>query len=127
MFQITIPIRLVNETNQREHWAVKAKRSKQQRYAAAAYLRTSSTGYLAPKIPSFPCVITITRIGKRKMDSDNLAISAKHIRDGIADFLKVNDGDESKVKWEYAQELRDYYAVKIEIRGMIPATVTGGK
>ena len=49
-----------------------------------------------------PCVITITRIGPRKLDSDNLAGSAKHVRDGVADWLGIDDGDE-RLTWEYAQ------------------------
>lgn len=36
-------------------------------------------------------------------------------RDGIADALGVDDGDESKVTWSYAQERGDYgVRVKIE-------------
>ena len=123
MFTITIPIRLVNETNAREHWAVRAKRSKLQRAGTFTFINRARKYVVPELLNSPPWIITISRIGKRKMDSDNLAISAKHVRDGIADALEVNDGDESKVKWEYKQEMRKYYATKIEIHsanGKVP-------
>lgn len=62
-----------------------------------------------------PATVTITRIGKRKLDSDNLAISAKHVRDGIADAYGVDDGSDLYT-WNYAQEIGKDYAVRIEIR-----------
>lgn len=55
------------------------------------------------KAPEPPMVITITRLGPRELDDDNLAGSAKHLRDGIADWLGVNDRDK-RLKWVYVQE-----------------------
>ena len=66
------------------------------------------------KPPGPPYKITITRRGKRKLDSDNLAASAKFVRDGIADALGIDDGDEDIALWYYRQE-RGEYMVEIEI------------
>lgn len=105
----TLPLRLVNALNAREHWAGKARRAKRERGITAAVLRAR---FGAPPPP--PLVITLTRSGPRQMDSDNLAASAKHVRDGIADWLGVDDGDPALV-WRYAQE-RGPYGVRIEVR-----------
>jgi hypothetical protein len=61
-----------------------------------------------------PCTITITRLGPRKLDDDNLASSAKHVRDGIADKLGVDDGDD-RLTWRYSQEKSSTYGVRIKI------------
>lgn len=63
-----------------------------------------------------PVVVTLTRIAPRDFDSDNLAMSFKAARDGIADALGVDDGS-ARVTWRYAQRrgLKGQYAVVIEI------------
>ena len=69
------------------------------------------------KAPTPPLVITITRIGPRELDSDNLAGSAKHVRDGIADWLMINDRDK-RLQWKYAQEkgAPKEYGVRIRVQ-----------
>lgn len=93
MKQFTIPIKLESIANKREHYHARGRRAKKQRADAKLVC------------PHFDgkCVVTITRIAPRKLDSDNLAISAKSIRDGIADRLGVNDGDDELVRWFYTQ------------------------
>ena len=79
------------------------------RMAAASRARNQRTGVTTMclsrfgQAPELPLVITITRIGPRELDGDNLAASAKHVRDGISDWLGVNDRDK-RLKWEYTQE-----------------------
>lgn len=97
-----LPLRLVSSLNAREHWAARARRVKRERV----------TAFLAvPKVP-VPCTVYITRIGKRRMDGDNLQGACKAIRDGIAQKLGVDDGD-SRIRWEYAQEIGKEYGVRI--------------
>lgn len=50
------------------------------------------------------------------LDDDNLAGSAKSLRDGIADRLQIDDRD-PRVQWKYAQRKGEpkQYAVEIEI------------
>ena len=98
MISLSIPVKLVSEANMREHWAIKNKRKKHQQMVVAYAL----TG-LKRDIPAFPVHVVITRVGVRKLDPDNLAGSFKHVQDGIAKVLGCDDGDESKVTWEYRQ------------------------
>lgn len=52
---------------------------------------------------SMRLTITITRRGGRRMDDDGLTISAKHVRDGIADWLGIDDGDK-RLTWIVKQD-----------------------
>lgn len=100
---ITLPVRAVSTLNMREHWAARAKRAKAHRRATLA----------VPKMP-VPCVVTLVRLGKRMLDDDNLLGALKHVRDGVADRLGVDDAD-PRVTWEYGQEIAKGYAVRVEI------------
>ena len=65
-----------------------------------------------------PWRVTLIRVysgRQRKFDDDNLGTGFKHIRDGIADALKIDDGDESMVTWEYAQEKGARNEIRVEI------------
>ena len=110
MISIVIPVRTVSEANAHEHWRKRQRRAKEQRGIVALMLGASHVR------PPVPCVVTITRIAPGKLDDDNLAGSQKHVRDGIADWLGVNDRD-PRVKYEYAQRKGKpkEYAVQIEI------------
>jgi hypothetical protein len=61
-----------------------------------------------------PCKVTLTRVGVRELDSDNLARSMKACRDGVADALGVDDG--SKLyDWQYRQRKGKEYGVEVMI------------
>lgn len=109
---IELPLRIESVANRREHWAARARRTKQHRIAA-----------LAVRPHPLPRVVTITRIAPRRLDDDNLVGGAKALRDGIADRLGVDDAD-PRVMWRYAQERgrRKEYAVRIRIEPMSAAT-----
>ena len=96
---ITLPLRLVSLTNQREHWSKKYKRSKVERGSAGLALRGRM-----PRIDGVGAefVVTIGRIAPRKLDDDNLRAAAKSVRDGVADFLGIDDGD-ARIEWRYEQ------------------------
>jgi hypothetical protein len=106
-----IPVRLVNALNQREHWGARAARANTQRKAACLTMyRAMPAPTMAAELKaggidwgSVRFVITITRRGGRRMDDDGLTASAKHVRDGIADYLGIDDGDK-RLKWVYAQD-----------------------
>jgi len=109
-----IPIKTVSEANIRCHWAVGAKRAKHQRMVAAAFT-TDAMRSNWKHMSGFKHIrITVTRMGVRKLDSDNLAISFKHGRDGVADGLCVNDGDD-RLEWIYKQEKSKQYSVMVEL------------
>lgn len=92
-----VPVKLVSEANQREHWAIRQKRKKAQQ--RVVYLTWLAEGVSVEP----PVVVTLTRVGVRKLDPDNLAGSFKHAQDAIARMIGVDDGDEAKVRWVYQQ------------------------
>ena len=49
-----------------------------------------------------PIQITLTRIAPRRLDDDNLASGFKATRDGVADWLGIDDGAK-RLEWRYAQ------------------------
>jgi hypothetical protein len=109
----TAPIRIVSEANSREHWAQRLKRKTAQQTETIIELRRVLRD--SPKV-RFPCVVTLTRIGSRRMDSDNLANGFKGVRDAIAHELRIDDGDE-RITFEYKQDVikkRDY-AIRVGI------------
>ena len=113
-----IGVRLVSVANLREHWATRAGRNKRHRAAAhraTAYELASLRSWARMPDTSRPMTITITRIAPRKLDSDNLASSAKAVRDGIAEALGIDDGSEL-VTWLYAQTKRFPHEYGCQVR-----------
>ncbi len=106
--EFTLPIRLQSEANMREHWRKKAARAKS--YRALAKMMVSGFA----RLPEFPLKVTITRVGKRLLDDDNLCGSGKNVRDGIADAFEVNDRDK-RYTWVYEQEIGKEYAARVRI------------
>lgn len=120
--EVTIPIRLVSEANAHSHWRVRQKRAKEQRGIVALALHrplveATRTCELTPVLLRDPsAIVTLTRIATRALDSDNLVGAFKHVRDGVADALGINDRD-PRVTWEYRQERGrpGEYAVRIVV------------
>jgi hypothetical protein len=115
--QYVVNIRTVSEANRasHEHWRKRQQRAKQQRSNAA----WSAEACSKPKRWPLPCVIKLTRIAPSNgLDSDNLPVSMKHVRDGIADAMGIDDRD-PRVTWEYSQErgAPKQYAVRVEVTG----------
>jgi hypothetical protein len=110
---VRLPLKIESTPNRREHWAARASRAKLHRTTAWASLRE------ADKLPRIlgPVVVTITRIAPRELDDDNLAAGAKAVRDGVADWLGVDDRD-PLITWRYAQERGKpkEYAARIEVQ-----------
>jgi hypothetical protein len=113
MILVTIPgLRLENEANRRDKWG-KIKRAKVAR--AAALLAVGAAD--PPGTLAGPLTVTITRIAPRRFDSDGIPASAKAVRDGVADALGIDDGDD-RIVWLYAQRKGGVrvYGVEIAIR-----------
>ena len=108
----TVPVKIESSLNLREGWRVRANRNTSHR--AAAYFAMKQTG--RHKIAG-NAVITLTRIAPRELDSDNLAGGFKSVRDGVADWLGIDDGDK-RLLWLYAQRKGKphEYAAEVEIR-----------
>jgi hypothetical protein len=123
---VTVPVRTVSELNRHEHWRLRQKRAKGQhlavrdgmlssalnRYEAWSRMGRGSTE--TPRLLLLPLHVHLTRLATRKLDTDNLAGALKHVRDAVAKFLGVDDGDESKVTWSVGQEPQKGYAVRVE-------------
>lgn len=95
---ITIPMRTVSEANQHRHWRKRQRRAKSQRHTAWVH----TLKLLGGTGKALPLVVTLTRIAPRKLDDDNLRGALKAVRDGVADALGVDDGDD-RVTWLYSQ------------------------
>jgi hypothetical protein len=113
----TIPVHTVSEANRasHEHWRKRQRRAKEQR----TFTRQGVWAYAVPTAWPLPCTIKLTRIAPSNgLDSDNLPVSMKHVRDGIADAMGIDDRD-PRVTWECAQKRgeRGQYAVKVEVIG----------
>ena len=94
--KIIVPIRIESTPNLREHWTSRSKRTRDHR-AATHY------SLMAAKAPiAVPCVVTLTRIAPRALDTDNNVSGFKWVRDAVAHWLRVDDAD-PRVEWRYSQ------------------------
>jgi crossover junction endodeoxyribonuclease RusA len=59
----------------------------------------------------FDVCVRFTRHGKRTLDDDNLPTAFKHIRDGVADAIGIDDGS-ARYTWEYAQVKSKEYKIE---------------
>jgi len=110
----TIPVVTKSESNQREHWAAKAKRAKTQRGAARLLTHHTMTGIDL----RCPLRITLTRIAPRALDGDNLGPALKAVRDGVAEALGfANDRESPRLWWRHRQRRggTGEYAVEVAI------------
>lgn len=126
--EICMPLKTVSEANTWDTWRPRHARQKAQKAMVYMYLVRSRD--LIETIPR-PYKITLTRIGKRILDDDNLQSSFKSARDQIADFLGVNDGDRKAVHWAYKQQVGKEYAVCVHIAtrrrvSITPLSLEGG-
>ena len=98
MIVVDIPVRIISEANSRQHWRKAAARKKLHRQTARLVLQQ----YARPMGEAERFTITLTRVAPRKLDDDNLASGFKAVRDGVADWLGIDDGS-PRIKWQYAQ------------------------
>lgn len=107
-------MRTTNPLNSRKHWRHTWRERKKVRGSTVGQLRL-----LHPRRPRPPLVIKLTRVSVGTMDSDNLQATLKGVRDGVQDWLGIDDGSDL-LSWEYEQEKgpRGYHAVRIEVRRM---------
>lgn len=112
LLELELALHTVSESNARGHWGKRAKRAKEQRGVVCLALRAR----LACLLEQAKLVVTIARVAPRELDDDNLRGALKGVRDGVADWLEINDRD-PRVSWAYAQERGGVrqYAVKIRV------------
>ena len=85
----------------RQHWAAR-RRDNQRTYALirAAALERHGTRYEAPELAR----VTLTRIGARRLDADNLVGSMKPVIDGLVRAGLARDDTPDAITVEYRQE-----------------------
>lgn len=91
------------------HWAWLSATTRKQKEATYYCLHDKS-------IPPPPLTVTITRIGPRKLDDDNLEGACKYVRDQIARKVGIDDGSD-QYTWLYGQRKGKpgEYGVEVEI------------
>jgi hypothetical protein len=107
-----VPVHVVSVANVREHWSVRARRANKHRWSAYWALLA-----VRAEAPAVPLVVTLTRLQPprgRHMDGDNLQMSLKAVRDGVAEYLEIDDGS-SGIEWKYAQRRADIWGCEILI------------
>lgn len=111
---IRIPMKLPSLANARGCWQGKAREIKRQRGNVALYFNATDGGK-----PALPVTVTLIRYGPRMLDTDNLAISFKGVRDEIAKQYGVDDGS-NQYEWEYRQAARKECGIEIRIESTVP-------
>lgn len=110
------PVKTISEANNRDHWTVRSKRRKAQQAEVDAMLLNALRG----RKMAVPCVVRLTRVAPKVLDTDNLASAFKATRDAIARRLGIDDGD-PRIRFEYEQTpiKRREYNIVVEIRSTL--------
>ncbi len=105
----TLPLRLVSPNAVRGHWGGHVKHQRNE-HGLARLVMTPALRSLRDN--PRPCVVTLTRLGPRTLDNDNLLGACKWVRDGVAKALGLDDAD-PRIEWRYAQQKSKTYGVTI--------------
>lgn len=89
----------------------------QSKFSRKKHQRDTVLSCLPLAVPNFgvPTRIRLIRVGSKRLDSDNLQSAFKAIRDAVASWLGVDDGDYANVRWSYSQRPGYVSGVKIII------------
>ena len=102
--RIEMPMTLRKWGNERGRWQSQAGTKKLNRQGAEMAVKASRRlAELRSLAARGELAVAIVRRSNRLLDSDGVASACKHVRDGIADALGVNDGSDNVV-WLTAQE-----------------------
>lgn len=107
---VTADVKTVSEANRRGSWRAHHPRTQLQRQTVGMLMR-------GLRIPKTGVLVRLTRIAPQKLDRDNLASALKACRDGVADWLGIDDRESERLMWVVAQEkgrVREY-AVRIDV------------
>ena len=113
MIEVRMNMKIVSVANMRLHWAVKAKLTRDQRTRTRLSLAAVAQSF---GVEVLPVTVVLTRIAPRRLDGDNLQSGFKAVRDGVADWLGVDDGSDM-IEWQYCQRSGGpkVYRVEIEV------------
>lgn len=105
-YEVPLALRIVSVANSREHWASRRRRELVQCRAVDIAIRSRIGWGKLPK--AAPSRVTFIRVGPRQLDTDNLAISCKHLRDLVAFVYGVDDSPSGPITWAYEQRIGKY-------------------
>jgi len=104
---VTFAMQTSRGLNTREHFRVRIKRVKAEREVTSWELQRCQR-------PPIPCTCLLTRMApSRGLDDDNLAGALKGVRDEVAKWLGVDDGNRQAVRFRYAQ-VRAPWGVRVQ-------------
>lgn len=113
--EVDLPIRIYPEANLREHAITRWKRSKKHD-EAVFYTLVGSRELLKLLKAQGPLLVTLTAIGPKALDDDNLVGGFKHVRDSVARFLGIDDGNKARIRFHYAeQEIAKKHGARVRI------------
>ena len=74
---------------------------------------------MPPRFPrncwQWPVRVKLVRVGGKKLDDDNLDNAFKAVRDTVAEWLEVDDGDHTRVRFTCRQEPGWKAGIRVEI------------
>lgn len=113
-----IALRVGTGLNAREHHHVRAERVKAERMATAAAFRAHVPLHRQADAWTRPLLVTLTRVGPRKVDDDGATGGLKAVRDEIAELLGLDDGDRARIRFKYGDPEIGPFAVRVEIASL---------
>lgn len=124
MIQVAIPIRTTTGQNVREHWANRARRVRRERKLTGLSLLHQvhwerKTSLLRVLAGAGVVSVHLERVSPRRADDDNVVGGLKSVRDELAAWLGIDDGD-PRIVWSYSQT-RGPFSVLVTIRDVTPA------
>jgi hypothetical protein len=111
-WHVSIPIPAISESNTRSHYMGKAARTREQRKSTLLILKASRKAPEPVEIKDAvakrgdviaPVEVTLTRVGKNRIDQGNLATSMKAFQDAVADYIGIDDRRDDCVVYLYDQ------------------------
>lgn len=115
-FEIQIQTISVANSGHGWHWYRSNKRTKREHDEAWLSTHEATINVSRPFTSCSHVTVLLTRVAPRKLDDDNLRTALKSIRDGVADALGIDDGDD-RITFNYDQGRRgrNEYAVIVDI------------
>jgi hypothetical protein len=105
---VHIPLRTGRGLNNREHHFKRYSRERKEKFAIGIFLNRHQR-------PRPPVTFILTRVSPgQPMDDDNVSGALKAVRDAVAEWIGVDDGD-ARVQYAYAREQGEW-GVRIEWR-----------
>jgi hypothetical protein len=93
-----VPVVTKNPLNSRQHWRVVSKRAAEEKEIT---LLSAPHGIAVV----LPCVVILARCSQRTLDAhDGLRAALKHVADGVAEWIGVDDREGAGIRFQYEQE-----------------------